>query len=92
MLRHFCLKLVSGNNTATAISMHCIVSSLKPRRTLRRGYINVHILYYLERKESAQKYVRPSEYSLVFQVKVRTQSSSPTDSLEILHNIGLNLI
>ena len=39
MLRHFCLKPVSGNNTATAISMHCIVSLLKPRRALRHGYI-----------------------------------------------------
>ena len=38
MLRHFYPKLVSGNNTATAISMHCIVRSLKPERALRRGY------------------------------------------------------
>ena len=38
MLRHFCPKLVSGNRNATAISMHCIVSSLKPWRALQRGY------------------------------------------------------
>ena len=40
MLRHFCPKLVSRNSTATAISMHCIVRSLKLRRALRRGYTN----------------------------------------------------
>ena len=38
MLRHFCLKPVSRNSTATTISMHGIVSLLKPRRALRRGY------------------------------------------------------
>ena len=38
MSRHFCLRLVSRNSTATAISMHCIVCPLKPRRTPQRGY------------------------------------------------------
>ena len=38
MLRHFCLKPVSRNSTATTVSMHGIVSLLKPRRALRRGY------------------------------------------------------
>ena len=48
MFRHFCLKLVSGNSTATAISMHWFVRSLKMRRALRRGYAsttyNEHIV------------------------------------------------
>ena len=38
MSRHFCLRLVSRNSTATAISMHMHCSFTKPRRTLRRGY------------------------------------------------------
>ena len=39
MFRHFCPNLVSRNSTATTVSMHhCIVSLLKPWRTLRRGY------------------------------------------------------
>ena len=42
MSRHFCLRLVSRNSTATAISMHHLFT--KPQRTLQRGYINVHYL------------------------------------------------
>ena len=38
MLRHSCPKLVSGNSTVTAISMHCIVRSLKLWRALWHGY------------------------------------------------------
>ena len=36
--QHISWKLVSRNSTATTVSMHGIVSLLKPRRALRRGY------------------------------------------------------
>ena len=38
MFRHFCPNLVSRNSTATTVSMHGIVSLLKPWRALWRGY------------------------------------------------------
>ena len=37
--QHFSQNLVSRNANVTTVSMHCIISLLKPQRTLQHGYM-----------------------------------------------------
>ena len=57
MSQHFSQKLVSGNSTATAISMPCIVHSLKPRRALQHGYTPPQMVI-----ETCQDHMRSSPH------------------------------